>query len=104
MAKIKWLAVSLLFVSTQILADISLSRQAELKDLILEDCGACHGLTLKGSLGPSLLPAALSAKSKAFLVSTILNGRAGTAMPAWKYILSHDDVSWIAVQLLKGIH
>jgi len=81
---------------------ISPARQAELHDLVLEDCGACHGLTLKGSLGPSLLPAALAGKPEKYLASTILHGRKNTAMPAWQGVLSPDDAAWIARQLLQG--
>ncbi len=91
-----------MLVSATVSAGISASRKAELHDLLLEDCGACHGITLKGSLGPSLRPTALAGKSKAFIVSTILHGRKNTPMPAWLGVLSRDDASWIADQLLNG--
>jgi len=32
------------------------ARQAALVDLVRQDCGSCHGMTLKGGLGRSLLP------------------------------------------------
>jgi len=37
--------------------EISAERQQALRDLLKQDCGACHGLTLKGGMGPALLPA-----------------------------------------------
>jgi len=37
------------------------------------------------------------------LVSTILDGRPGTAMPPWKNLLTHDEANWIAEQLLRGL-
>ena len=30
------------------------ARRAELVTLVRQDCGSCHGLTLKGGLGPAL--------------------------------------------------
>jgi len=39
------------------------ARRAELLHLVRQDCGSCHGLTLKGGLGPSLEPAALVEKA-----------------------------------------
>lgn len=69
---------------------------------IRRDCGSCHGMTLKGGLGPALLPETLSAKPKEFLVTTILEGRKNTAMPPWKPMLSRDDVLWIVEQLQSG--
>ncbi|MBY0432057.1 MAG: cytochrome C oxidase Cbb3, partial [Rhodospirillales bacterium] len=34
------------------------ARQAALFNLLAQDCGSCHGLTMKGGLGPALLPEA----------------------------------------------
>lgn len=77
-------------------------RQGELRHLLTQDCGSCHGLTLKGGLGPSLLPASLGAKPESFLVQTILDGRPGTAMPPWRPLLSESDVEWLVDQLMNG--
>jgi cytochrome c55X len=77
-------------------------RQGELRHLLLQDCGSCHGLTLKGGLGPSLLPASLDGKPESFLVQTILDGRPGTAMPPWRSLLSDADVIWLVDQLMNG--
>lgn len=75
-------------------------RQQELRNLLKHDCGACHGLNLKGGLGPSLLPADLADKTDAFLIETLLKGRKGTPMPPWSRFLNRDEAAWL-VDLLK---
>ncbi|MBZ0092180.1 MAG: cytochrome c [Sulfuricellaceae bacterium] len=77
-------------------------RQAYLINMVREDCGSCHGLTLKGGLGPSLLPQALQGKDANSLAQTILNGRTGTPMPPWKPFLSEAEAAWIVEKLLQG--
>ncbi len=76
-------------------------RQAELRHLLKNDCGACHGLTLKGGMGPALLPDNLQGKPDEFLINTILQGRKGTAMPPWKAFMNTDDALWLVRQLRK---
>jgi cytochrome c55X len=82
--------------------NVSISRQFELVKLVRNDCGSCHGLTLKGGLGPALLPINLQEKAKESLCETILHGRTGTAMPPWSAFLNEVEVSWIVEQLMKG--
>lgn len=77
-------------------------RRAALVELVRQDCGSCHGLTLKGGLGPSLEPAALAGKDAGFLSYVILQGRRGTAMPPWRAHLTEGEAQWIAEQLKKG--
>lgn len=84
------------------LAEVDAARQNELLYFVKHDCGSCHGMTLKGGLGPALLPETLSAQPKEFLVSTIMDGRKNTAMPPWKTMLSHEDAVWITEQLQNG--
>jgi cytochrome c55X len=84
-------------------AELTAARQNELLYFLKHDCGSCHGMTLKGGLGPALLPATLSAKPKEYLVTTILEGRKNTAMPPWKTMLSQDDATWITEQLQQGL-
>lgn len=78
------------------------SRQQELRYLLHQDCGSCHGLTLKGGLGPPLVQESLAGKPAAFLRQTILDGRPGTAMPPWRALLSDPDVAWLVDRLLDG--
>lgn len=83
-------------------AEIATARQGELLYFLKHDCGSCHGMTLKGGLGPALLPETLAAKPKEYLVTTILEGRKNTAMPPWKGMLTHDEAAWITDQLQNG--
>lgn len=82
--------------------ELTLDRQAELEYLVKQDCGSCHGMTLKGGLGPSLLPERIKAFSVDDLSAVILEGRPGTPMPPWKGILNSEDASWIATYLKAG--
>jgi cytochrome c55X len=75
---------------------------ARLTNLVREDCGSCHGLTLKGGLGKPLTPDHLRAWNHEQLVSIILNGVPGTPMPPWRPLLSEAEVQWIAERLQKG--
>lgn len=97
----KPLIFALVFFSSAIIAEPGLQRQQELKNMLAHDCGSCHGLTLKGGLGPSLLADALANKSDAFLVHTILEGRKGTAMPPWKPFLTEHEALWLVQKLKK---
>ena len=83
-------------------ADPSPSRQQELARLLRDDCGACHGMTLKGGLGLPLTREALHDKDDASLASTILDGRPGTPMPPWRPFLSVDEAAWLVSQLKRG--
>lgn len=81
---------------------IDWTRSQELIALVRQDCGSCHGLTLKGGLGPALLPEVLKDKPADFLKFVILQGRPGTAMPPWQKFLSDADATWIVSNLQKG--
>jgi cytochrome c55X len=78
------------------------ARQAELMYLVRQDCGSCHGMTLRGGLGPALTPQVLGEKPAVYLTHVILHGRAGTAMPGWQSLLSDAEAFWIAERLLDG--
>ena len=80
----------------------SAERQAELMNRLVQDCGSCHGLTMKGGLGPDLLPRRLADFSDESLVDTILHGREGTPMPPWSFELSPDEAAWLVDVLKKG--
>ena len=89
------------FASSMVAAEPSRNRQTELRDLLKNDCGACHGLTLQGGLGLPLQPENLLGKPDAYLIEIITNGRKGTAMPPWKPFLNSDEISWL-VNLLRN--
>ncbi|NRA83976.1 MAG: cytochrome c [Gammaproteobacteria bacterium] len=82
--------------------EINLERQQQLTHIVKQDCGSCHGMTLKGGLGTPLLPEDLANKSIEFLSYTIINGRPTTAMPPWREILTEQEATWIAQQLKLG--
>ncbi len=92
-----------LLLTQNCFADIASSRQDELLYLIKHDCGSCHGMTLKGGLGPALLPETLAAQAKDYLAATIMEGRTNTAMPGWKGMLTQAEAVWMSEQLQHGI-
>lgn len=79
------------------------ARQRELLYRLEQDCGSCHGLRLKGGLGPPLLPVDLKDKPDEALVDAILQGRPGTPMPPWGFELSEQEARWLVEQLKQGI-
>lgn len=61
-------------------------------------CTVCHGETGEGKIGPSINnQAVLSIVSNEFLHDTIVRGRPGTAMPAWRQLSSEDVADVIAL-------
>ena len=104
MTRLTWLALSLLLTAPLFAANpIPADRQQELRNLLIQDCGSCHGLRLRGGLGPALLSEQLQGKSADYLSSVILDGRPGTAMPPWRPLLSPVEARWMADMLLQGI-
>jgi cytochrome c55X len=79
---------------------VTAQRQAELRNLVHQDCGSCHGMRLTGGLGPALTPQALQGKNHDMLFATISHGRAGTPMPPWRLLLTEQEIDWI-VDYLK---
>jgi cytochrome c55X len=98
----RFAALFLLWAASSWAAEPDALRRAELVNLVRQDCGSCHGLTLKGGLGPSLEPAAIAAKDAEALGFVILHGRPGTPMPPWRRFLSEAEARWIIEQLAKG--
>jgi cytochrome c55X len=78
------------------------ARQRELTHLVRQDCGSCHGMTLKGGLGGPLLPSALADLDSAGIASIILEGVSGKPMPPWRGQLSEEEATWIAKKLKEG--
>ncbi len=78
------------------------ARQNELLYLLEQDCGSCHGLRLKGGLGPPLLPADIAGTSDDVLIDAILLGRPGTPMPPWDIEISAPEVAWLVGRLRRG--
>lgn len=82
----------------------SAKRQGALMHLLRQDCGSCHGMTMKGGLGAPLLPATLADKADDVLVGIILDGMPGTPMPPWRSLLSEPEAAWMVKRLKKGLN
>lgn len=82
-------------------AELTAERKEELHHMLLHDCGSCHGMTMKGGLGPALTPDALRDRNPATLAATVKYGRPGTPMPPFEGLLSVDDINWIIKLLLE---
>lgn len=89
----------MLLVSTAQAADLDDDRRAELEHLLRHDCGSCHGLRLKGGLGPALTPERMRKRSPEYLRDAIREGIPGTAMPPWGALLSEADIAYLAEAL-----
>lgn len=87
--------------SVTLAADIAPARQAELEHMVIQDCGSCHGLTMKGGLGKPITPEALAGYDREGLAAIILDGVPGTAMPPWRPLISQAEALWIADWLMK---
>jgi cytochrome c55X len=73
-----------------------------LTNMVLQDCGSCHGMTLRGGLGPGLRPEDLEPLPVEAIAAIIREGVAGTAMPPWKGLLSDEEILWVSRQLKSG--
>lgn len=76
--------------------------RARLADLVTQDCGSCHGLTLRGGLGRPLTVEALAHFPVETVRDIILDGLPGTPMPPWRPLLSVEEASAIADMLKRG--
>jgi len=82
-------------------AEIDTAHAVRLERLVVQDCGSCHGLTLKGGLGRPLTREALDGIDPAWLAEIILDGIPGTAMPPWRPLLTEAEAMWIADYLTE---
>lgn len=83
-------------------SELSEERQGELIHLLRHDCGSCHGMTLKGGLGPALTEEALAGKTLDYLYLTVREGHPGTPMPPWRGILDDLEIRWLVTRLQNG--
>lgn len=74
----------------------------KLTHLVRQDCGSCHGMTLKGGLGGPLLPENLADLENESIASIILHGVPGKPMPPWQGQLTQEEALWIAEKLKTG--
>ena len=97
------LFISIISANSALCDTVSNARQQEILHILKHDCGSCHGMTLKGGLGPSLLPKDLKRMNEEQVALTITLGRPGTPMPPWKPFFNELETRWLAQQLLKGV-
>lgn len=103
MSRVALTAALMTMISGSAVAEPSTERQGQLLHLLKQDCGSCHGLTMKGGLGPALLPASLHGKDEGVLVAVVLDGVPGTPMPPWRFELNNEEATWLVRQLAQGI-
>src|SRR5690606_33487379 len=98
-ATVGWMGVA---ASQPLERPLDAERRAEIVQMVRQDCGSCHGLTLTGGLGPSLLPEALADKDPEVLAYVIGDGRVGTPMRHWRARLSGTEARWAVERLGQG--
>ncbi len=93
--------VSASFASAAFAAEPPLDAQS-LEHFVRHDCGSCHGMSLKGGLGPDIRAEALQKYDPETLGSVIKDGIPGTAMPPWGPLMTESEIDWIVEYLLTG--
>ena len=82
--------------------ELSVAEIARLSNMVRQDCGSCHGLTLKGGLGRPLTAEHLAGMDRETVRDIILFGINETPMPGWLGLLSESEADWIARALKTG--
>lgn len=92
---------ALAVVSSGLLADTS---AMDVEKVFEKECQGCHGPNHEGGVGSDLRPAVIAKKNSYALADTILNGRAGTAMPQFKEKFTKADADKMVdyIQHFKG--
>lgn len=103
MRKLHWIVLANAILVSAAYAEPADTRQSELIYRLRQDCGSCHGMTLKGGLGPPLLPAAIGHRSDEVLTNVILQGVPGTPMPPWDFEISREEAKWLVHRLKEGL-
>ena len=102
----KVLAASAIAMATALAGGIAIAGDstdpAKLSNLVRQDCGSCHGLTLRGGLGKPLTADRLMQWDGDQLMQIILDGVPGTPMPPWRGLLTEAEVRWIVEALKSG--
>jgi cytochrome c55X len=60
-------------------------------------------MTMRGGLGPALLPATLAGCSDEELAAIVLDGIPRTPMPPWRALISDDEALWLVERLKEGL-
>lgn len=83
-------------------SELTNSRKEEIHYIVRHDCGSCHGMTLKGGLGPAITAEAVAEKTDAYLFHSIRDGHPGTPMPPWLGIFTEAEIHYLVQQLKQG--
>ena len=71
--------IALLMLALPCAAEVAPQRAQALQHMVQQDCGSCHGLTMKGGLGRPLSAEALAHAEPEGLALIILDGVPGSA-------------------------
>lgn len=96
------MAATALVAAAASVSRVAPEAAARLGNLVRQDCGSCHGLTLKGGLGKPLTAEALAQWDREQLTAIILDGVPGTPMPPWRPLLTEAEARFIADMLKEG--
>lgn len=88
--------------TSEVNGEVTASRAIQLERLVRQDCGSCHGMTLKGGLGPDIRAEMLKGKDAEAITEIILDGVPDTPMPPWRPLMTEAEARWIADYLLSG--
>ena len=89
-------------VAAHAAGDFDKATEDRLANMVRQDCGSCHGLSLKGGLGAPIRAADLTALDVEALREIVLHGVPGTPMPGWAGIIDEHEADWIARKLKEG--
>ena len=84
------------FLMAALIAVAGSAAAADVRMLYPEHCGACHGETRLGGVGPALLPENLERLRKPEALNVIRDGRVATQMPGFAEKLSSDELQQLA--------
>jgi len=97
----KFLSVSFVGLALTSMSLFAGDSKLDAGKMFERECQGCHGPNHEGGVGSSLDPKVIGKKNDYMLADTILNGRAGTAMPSFKSKLTKDDADKMVQYLLK---
>lgn len=98
---IKVLGITLAGVVFAALPAMAGESKMDVAKMFEKECQGCHGPNHEGGVGSSLDPKVIGKKNAYMLADIIMNGRAGTAMPAFKGKMEKDDADKMVDYLLK---
>ena len=84
-------------------AEVDEARADQLEHVLVQECGSCHGLEMRGGLGPALTPDAIEGRHDDYLRTVILHGVPGTPMPGWDGMLSEAEAQWLVDLMREGL-